>query len=321
MASLDPKWAGGRPRRITTGDEAFIVETARTRPARLGRPFTRWSLRELSAYLADNPTRVVVIGPERLRVLLARAGVTFQRTKTWKESNDPQWDAKLDRVEHVIDKHPQRVLAFEGFGPLQIRPVGGSCWAPRRRPQRQRANCSKLHGVRQFCGCYSVRDDELWGVVRRRKSAANTLAALRSIWARRPDGEPVNVILDNLSAHKHADTAHWARLVEDLAACFEQERAPNLDVHERIDGGEHASAVWLGVGLRVRAVRHQEHIGIDDGCGHASVSARCRSPADTMAAVSPIASPKKSSGQLAMAPHLSSRSCEMLDSLPSCSQK
>src|SRR6516164_11766348 len=28
MRSLDPKWAGGRPRRITTEDETFIVETA-----------------------------------------------------------------------------------------------------------------------------------------------------------------------------------------------------------------------------------------------------------------------------------------------------
>ena len=211
MASLDPQWAGGRPRRITTDDEVFIVETARTRPAKLGRPFTRWSVRKLSAYLADNPTRVVVIGRERLRVLLARAGITFQRTKTWKESNDPQRDAKLDRIEHVIDKHPQRVFAFDEFGPLQIRPTGGSCWAPRRRPQRQRANYNKLHGVRQFHGCYSVGDDELWGVARQRKSAANTLAALKTIRARRPDGEPIYVILDNLSAHKHADIARWAR--------------------------------------------------------------------------------------------------------------
>ena len=30
MASLDPQWAGGRPRRITTDDEAFIVATAQS---------------------------------------------------------------------------------------------------------------------------------------------------------------------------------------------------------------------------------------------------------------------------------------------------
>ena len=51
MASLDPRWAGGRPRRITTDDEDFVVGAATTRPEALGLPFTRWSLRKLAAYL------------------------------------------------------------------------------------------------------------------------------------------------------------------------------------------------------------------------------------------------------------------------------
>jgi transposase len=59
MASLDPQWAGGRPRRITTDDEAFVVKTARQRPETLGRPFTRWSIRKLVGYLADNDQRIV----------------------------------------------------------------------------------------------------------------------------------------------------------------------------------------------------------------------------------------------------------------------
>ena len=35
-----PRWAGGVPRRITDDDVAFILATARTRPTRLGLPFT-----------------------------------------------------------------------------------------------------------------------------------------------------------------------------------------------------------------------------------------------------------------------------------------
>src|SRR3954471_19204653 len=35
MSALAPNWAGGRPRRITTDDEDFIVATARTRPEKL----------------------------------------------------------------------------------------------------------------------------------------------------------------------------------------------------------------------------------------------------------------------------------------------
>lgn len=63
--------------------------TATTRPTKLGQPFTRWSLRKLAAYLRKVHGRVIRIGREALRGLLARRGVTFQRTKTWKESPDP----------------------------------------------------------------------------------------------------------------------------------------------------------------------------------------------------------------------------------------
>lgn len=219
LASLDPQWAGGRPRRITTDDENFIVETATARPESLRQPFTRWSLRKLAVYLADNPVRAVTISIERLRQILDAHDVTFQRTKTWKESNDPDRDAKLDRIEEVLEQHPDRCFAFDEFGPLTIRPVGGSAWAPAGNPQRQPANYHKLHGVRQFHGCYSIGDDTLWGVVRARKSAANVLAALRSIRARRPDGQMIYVILDNLSAHKGPKIRAWAEH-SNVELCF-----------------------------------------------------------------------------------------------------
>src|SRR5215216_5233224 len=51
MRSLDPQWAGGRPRLITTTDRALIVKTATTRPRKLGRPFTHWSVRKLAEHL------------------------------------------------------------------------------------------------------------------------------------------------------------------------------------------------------------------------------------------------------------------------------
>jgi transposase len=122
LAALDPKWAGGRPRRITTGDEEFIVATATTRPAKLGRPFTHWSIRKLADYLGNNTVHQVKIGRERLRQILRRRGISFQRTRTWKESKDPDKDAKLDRIEEVTSKFPDRCFAFDQFGPLSIRP-------------------------------------------------------------------------------------------------------------------------------------------------------------------------------------------------------
>jgi hypothetical protein len=61
------------PRLISDGDIDVIVAAARTRPEKLGLPFTHWSLRKLAGYLAgrDRPVRV---GRERLRQILHARG-------------------------------------------------------------------------------------------------------------------------------------------------------------------------------------------------------------------------------------------------------
>jgi transposase len=211
LKALDPSWAGGRPRRISNEDIEFVVQTALTHPKRLGRPFTRWSVRKLAGYLAANPDRPVRIGRERLRQLLRRHEISFQRTRTWKESADPDFDAKLDRIEEVTSRFPDRCFAFDQFGPLSIRPCHGTCWARHGRPVRLPATYHRTHGIRYLHGCYSLADDQLWGVVRERKGADHTLAALKSVRAARPDGAPIYVILDNLSANKTPAIRAWAR--------------------------------------------------------------------------------------------------------------
>jgi transposase len=95
LAALDPQWAGGRPRQISSDDEDYIIATATTRPARLGRPFTHWSIRKLADHLDNNTVRQVKIGRQRLRQILHTRAVSFQRTRTWKESKTrtrtPSW--------------------------------------------------------------------------------------------------------------------------------------------------------------------------------------------------------------------------------------
>jgi transposase len=170
LAALDPQWAGGRPRLISDETIAVIVAAATTRPEKLGQPFTRWSLRKLAAYLAGRPEQPVRIGRERLRQILHARGISFQHTRTWKESHDPDKDAKLDRIEYVTSTYPDRCFAFDQFGPLSIRPCHGTCWAPRKHPARLRATYHRTHGIRYFHGCYSLGDDQLWGITRERKA-------------------------------------------------------------------------------------------------------------------------------------------------------
>src|SRR5947207_10395212 len=66
LRALDPNWAGGRPRRITAGDEQYIVATATARPKKLSRPFTPCSLRKLADYLATHLVSRVRTERERL---------------------------------------------------------------------------------------------------------------------------------------------------------------------------------------------------------------------------------------------------------------
>jgi transposase len=209
MRSLDPQWAGGRPRQITTTDRALIVKTATTRPRKLGRPFTHWSIRKLVEHLATRKGRKVRIGRERLRQILIAEGITFQRTKTWKESPDPAKESKLARIEWLLEHARDRTFAFDEFGPLTIRPVGGTSWAPRSHPVRLRANYHKPHGSRQLYAWYSIGADRLNGNLEPCKGSTPTLRAIQAIRASIPDGEPVHVILDNLNHHKNRDVRTW----------------------------------------------------------------------------------------------------------------
>ena len=140
----------------------------------------------------------------------ARAGSPSSGPGPAKESNDPDKNTKLDRIEEVTRRFPDRCFAFDQFGPLSIRPCHGVTWAPESHPVRLPATYKRTHGIRYFHGCYSLGDDQLWGVTRTRKSGENTLAALKSIRAARPDGAPIYVILDNLSANKTPKIRAWA---------------------------------------------------------------------------------------------------------------
>ena len=208
---------GGRPSRlISDADVEVIVAAATTRPEKLGLPFTHWSLRKLSAHLAS---RGIGIGRERLRQILHARKISFQRTRTWKVSADPDRDAKLDRIEHVTSTFPDRCFAFDQFGPLSIRPAHGTCWARQNKPVRLPATYHRTHGIRYFHGCYSFGNDQLRGITRLRKGGYYTLAALKSIQAARPDGAPIYVIMDNLSANKTPAIRAWAKK-HKVKLCF-----------------------------------------------------------------------------------------------------
>jgi hypothetical protein len=183
----------------------LIVSTAKARPTTLGQPFTHGSIRKLADYLRSKTGPKVWVGRERLRQILIAERITFQRTKTWKESPDPLKEEKLDRIEWLLEHERDRTFALDEFGPLTIKPVGGSAWAPAGEPVRLRANYHKPHGSRQLYAWYSIGADQLHGTIEPGQGSAATLRAMQAIRASVDDGRPIHVILDNLNHHKNGE--------------------------------------------------------------------------------------------------------------------
>ena len=95
LDSLRPRYRGGRPRRISCEQRRQAVAVAGARPDTQGVALTRWSLPRLAEHLAELGLE---ISPAHLGRVLAEAGLSFQRTRTWKASPDPDYETKAARV-------------------------------------------------------------------------------------------------------------------------------------------------------------------------------------------------------------------------------
>ena len=211
MASLDPDYRGGRPRRITDEQRRQAVAVAGARPDVQGAPLTRWSLPRLADHLAEQG--VVQISAAHLGRVLADAGLSFQRTRTWKASPDPDYEAKAARVLELRAAPPPdggAVIAFDQMGPISLRPMAGAGWAAKKRPERQRATYNRRHGVRYVMGAYDVHDDRLRVRLRPRRRGSDNLAFMTQIRAAIPARRRIYWIQDNLSANWTPDIRAFA---------------------------------------------------------------------------------------------------------------
>ena len=190
--SLYPTYRGGRPQKFDPQTRAEVARLALTGPKTLGRPYTRWSLTKLADYLVEAGV-VEDISTESIRRILDEEGISFQRLKTWKESNDPHYEAKKDLIWTLVHSPPPgaRVISVDEFGPITCAPQPGRGWARRGHPRRRRANYQKLQGVRYYLAFYDLATDQLYGRFSRRKRVVDILRLLRAIRRQFPrDREP-----------------------------------------------------------------------------------------------------------------------------------
>jgi transposase len=83
----------GRPAILTSKNVRELVKVALSRPSDLGLPYTEWSVAKLGDYCKSKGL-IPNVSNEWLRRLLSREGLSLQRTKTWKESPDPEFEKK-----------------------------------------------------------------------------------------------------------------------------------------------------------------------------------------------------------------------------------
>jgi len=101
--ALDPKWSGGRPKRVGDQLRSWICTIARTSPADWGiTGFSTWSLTKLRDHLLAEGI-VAAISRETLRRILHAGGVSWQTTTTWKASTDPDFIPKMRRILDLYD--------------------------------------------------------------------------------------------------------------------------------------------------------------------------------------------------------------------------
>ena len=114
--SLAPKYSGGRPPTFTLPERREIKKIALSRPVDHNLPFSTWSLTKLAEFLVAEGV-VDDISHEGLRLILREEGVSFQVIKTWKQSNDPHFEAKKNRVLELYEIAMERPNQRKGTRP------------------------------------------------------------------------------------------------------------------------------------------------------------------------------------------------------------
>ena len=199
-----------------------------------GLPFSTWSLTKLAEFLVAEGV-VDDISHEGLRDLLRKEGVSFQVIKTFKQSNDPDFEAKKNRVLELYDLadgkaqpgpgDPEVVFCMDEFGPLNLLPRPGRQWAPAGgkkdkgasgspRRRRRRATYNRTQGVRHLMAALDLGRDKMYGHVKTTKNRTTFLEFCRYLRSLYSPEVRMAIVLDNFSPHlsttKDQRVGKWA---------------------------------------------------------------------------------------------------------------
>ena len=201
----------GGPRQFTADVVGRIGEVALSPPEQLI-GMSVWSLAKLREYLVEQGI-VASISLERLRQILRACGIRWRHTKTWKDSDDPEFWPKYRRIRRLYDRPPRGDvrLCVDEFGPLNLLPRHGMHYARTGHVDRLRATYRRTAGVRHFMGVYDLERDTLAGYFVKRKNRRTFLSFLRWLRQRYRNGGTLHIVLDNATFHSRPEILAYAR--------------------------------------------------------------------------------------------------------------
>jgi len=201
-----------KPRKFMAETIEEIAAVALSPPSQLI-GMTQWSLTKLRDYLIQQHI-VQDISTEWLRVLLRREGIRWRRTKTWKQSKDPHFQAKSWRIRKLYRHRPKggRRICVDEFGPLNLKPRHDNYLpGPHKHVERLRATYHRHGGVHHFLAAYDLETDQLYGKFSRTKTWCDWLGFLKFVRRRYPSNETLHIVLDNYSTHLKKPVVDWAK--------------------------------------------------------------------------------------------------------------
>jgi transposase len=97
LGAVRPKKSGKANPKFMEEEKASVAELAQVPPKVLGYPFNSWSLTKLNQAIQERGVlNGKTVSDECIRLILEKHRISYQRTKTWKESNDPDFEGKKE---------------------------------------------------------------------------------------------------------------------------------------------------------------------------------------------------------------------------------
>jgi transposase len=188
---------------------------------------THWSTRSLAA--------AVGVSPSTVRRVWRAHGLKPHRLKTFKISNDPAFDEKLEEIVGLYLNPPEHavVLAIDEKSQIQALDRTQPGLPLKRGRLQTMTHDYKRNGTTTLFAALNTLDGRIIGQCMDRHTHREWLRFLKLLEAQTPAGQPLHVIADNYATHKHPKVQRWLRRHPRVHMHFTPTSASWLNMVER----------------------------------------------------------------------------------------